>query len=170
MTNIDSGFLLFSNDFLDKIESVIEQNRFEINDNEVRDVTNSIISYLNEIRGKSNLYKETIKAHYKYFQEEIRGVKFSDSNQLFRSLGYDPFVYDAIRDKDLSGLGEDKLFLASVNSFLELVPEMFEDKEVQELVNNKIDEIGRNNKFYQRDMKRLVKDTINHTNRILKGE
>ena len=170
MTNIDSGFLLFSNDFLDKIDSVVEQNRFLIDDDQVRLSTNEIITYLNEVRGKDDLYRKTITTHYRIFQEDIRGVRFRDNHELINSLLYDPYVFDAIEDLDLSTIGEDKLFLASINSFLEFIPEMFNNSDVQELVKDKINEIGKKNKFYQRDMKKLVKDTMGHSNRVFKGE
>lgn len=170
LTNIDSGFLLFSDDFVDRIESVIELNRFSFNDKEITEVINGIITYLNELKSKSDTYKKSVRQHYCCFQEQIRGVSFPNNTSLVRSICYDPFVIDALRDNDMSNIGEDKLFLASINSFLELLPELFDDEEIRELTLKKIEEISNNSKLFQLNMKKMIRDTKSHYQKVLKGE
>lgn len=170
LTNIDSGFLLFSPDFVSRIQDVVELNRFTFKDPIIHDGINSIITYLNEIKGQSESYLSRMRVQYASFQEDIRGVSFPSNQALVRSLAYDPFVLDGLLDSNIDDLAEDKLFLASINSFLELIPELFEDSTIDELVRKKMEVIGNRTKFYQRDVKRLLKTTSNHYENVLKDE
>ena len=111
-----------------------------------------------------------MRIQYASFQEDIRGVSFSSNQKLVQSLGYDPYVMDGLLDYNLDDLGEDKLFLASINSFLELIPELFEDSSIRNLVQNKMEDINNHTKFYQRDVKKLLKTTNTHYQNVLKNE
>lgn len=170
MTNIDSGFLLFSEQFLDRVETIVQLNRFSFDNSEIHQTINDIIGYINQIKSQPESYKSSVRQHYACFQEEIRGVNFSNNAALVRSLGYDAYVIDALRDHDMSNIGEDLLFLASVNSFFELIPELFDDSKIRELTEEKIQEIKNTSKFYQRDIKRFTKNTENNFQKLLKGE
>ncbi|MBR2827753.1 MAG: hypothetical protein IKE70_00775 [Bacilli bacterium] len=170
LTNIDSGFLLLSPDFVPRVQEIVELNRFNIHDSLTYDGINQIITYLNEVKGQSESYKRRMRIQYASFQEDIRGVSFSSNQKLVQSLGYDPYVMDGLLDYNLDDLGEDKLFLASINSFLELIPELFEDSSITNLVQNKMEDINNQIKFYQRDVKKLLKTTNTHYQNVLKNE
>ena len=170
LTNIDSGFLLFSYDFLTRVEDIIQLNRFSFQEKDINEVINSIITYINNVRMQTETYNSSVRAHYFYFQQDIRNTKFKNNKELINSLGYDAYVIDALRDHDLSTIGEDKLFLASINSFLELIPELFDDEEIQKITLDKMNEITKHSGLFQFDKKKYCTTTEKHYQKVLKGE
>ena len=62
MTKIDSAFLLFDRKFSDKIYFAIRNNRRKYyHDEEINNIINSIISYINEAQAYELSYKNILK-------------------------------------------------------------------------------------------------------------
>ena len=72
----DIGFLLFSDEFLEKILLISQIYRFEFKEHEVRDCINDIITYVNGIKALSDESKKTLMNGYLAYQEDMREASF----------------------------------------------------------------------------------------------
>lgn len=138
-SNIDSGFLLFDDNLIDKISRIIQIYRFENPPQDVRDAINSIILYLNRVKAYPKEYKELLKSGYREYQEDTRKVSFETDADMLYSLGYDGIVLMALQQEQYEDLQVD-MFLASINYFLETMPELFQVDRVRKRV---LEEVGK---------------------------
>lgn len=92
-SEIDSAFLLFKDEYISKIERIISINRFKSNDSDIKEIINSIIIFLNQIKCYDTSYKNILKNNYLAYQEDCRKVEMDSEQILLESLGYDAVAY-----------------------------------------------------------------------------
>ena len=154
MSEIDSAFLLFRDDFIDKIYSVIQIYRFDIKDNQIKEAINSIINYLNVVKS------------YHSWQEEVRNVWLKDESDLVYSLGYDAVVYAGIVDGDMDIITENDMFLSSINYFVETIPSIFENKDVQNRTMKLINKLGKGFSPFKKELRMYSLETKENLQKI----
>lgn len=168
LTSIDSSFLFLRDDFIDKIEKVISYNRFEA-DPDTWSIVNDVISYFNMTKIYSSRYKDALKKNYLAYHEGVRKCKLNE-DKLLSMMVNDAFFLLALEEKNLDSFGEDQYFLSSLNYFIETVPELFQDQDVQEMVENRIDSVSVGNWPFSRKSRVLLKETKNHYQKIKQKE
>lgn len=142
LTECDSAFLLFSNDFLEKILSVIQIHRFDFEEKEVKECINDIIGYVNHVMNMDPLKASILKNGYLSYQEEQRKATFRTTNALLQSLCYDGIVFASLRDGDLESIQDEDYFLMSLNYLMKACPELFQNEEVNARTTQLLDKIG----------------------------
>ena len=166
MSEIDSAFLLFRDDFIDKIYSVIQIYRFDIKDNQIKEAINSIINYLNVVKSYEPEYKQLLKKSYHSWQEEVRNVWLKDESDLVYSLGYDAVVYAGIVDGDMDIITENDMFLYSINYFVETIPSIFENKDVQNRTMKLINKLGKGFSPFKKELRMYSLETKENLQKI----
>ena len=159
MTNIDSAFLLFKADYLKKIENVIQIHRFDTKDKDVKDAINSIIEYINTIKSYRPEYRKLLTTSYVSYQAKARNTNFASTDMMLYSLGYDALSYVAITEGDMDKITEDDMFLASINYFIETIPEIFKDEDTRKRTLEKIEELEKKGRPFNRMTRNYSKET-----------
>lgn len=140
MINEESAFLYISDDFIEKIHSVLQLHRFDIKDKERSSIINDIISCINEISNASTDMRQMMISGYIAYQTDIRDVEFDETEDFLCSLTSDAVVFLNLR-KDVDAAVSDDLTLASINYFLKMVPEFFRDSTVKSNAEKALDTI-----------------------------
>ena len=131
LTESDSAFLLFSDQFIDKILSVVQLHRFDFEEDEIKEAINGIITYMNHIRTYSSDLVNQLKNGYLAYQEDLREAEFHSDEAFFKSLSYDAVVFSALREGKPESVEDDSYFLMSLNFLLKSCPELFQDATVK---------------------------------------
>lgn len=163
LINEENTLFLLDDNYIDKIYAILDIHRYDLNDNEVFNIVNDIIDALNKIKGIEN--KEEYVKEYVKFQEGLRGYKFKEADDFLYALTYDAVVVAGLKDKSIP-IQYDDLFLSSINYFLNIYPEYFEDSVILKSVRVRLEEItmrkGISNRFNKQSAKRLIKELNNN--------
>ena len=143
----DIGFLLFSDEFLEKILLISQIYRFEFKEHEVRDCINDIITYVNGIKALSDESKKTLMNGYLAYQEDMREASFHTTNAFLSSLAYDAVVFAALRDGEIDKIKDEEYFLMSLNYLMKACPEFFQDPRVKKDAMTLLDQAGSHRSF-----------------------
>mgnify|MGYP003300422505 CR=1 FL=1 len=168
LTSIDSSFLFLREDFIDKIEEILSSNRFEA-DPVTWNVVNEAISYLNMAKFYSNRYKDTLKKNYLSYHANARKCKLNEE-LLLSMMVNDAFFLLALEEKNLDSFAEDDYFMSSLNYFIETVPELFQEQDIQEMVERRIESVTVGSWPFSRKNRTLLKETKNHYQKIKQKE
>lgn len=159
-SEIDSAFLLFKDEYISKIERIISINRFKSNDSDIKEIINSIIIFLNQIKCYDTSYKNILKNNYLAYQEDCRKVEMDSEQILLESLGYDAVAYKAIVENNLELIKDaDDYFLASINYFIEVIPELFKNNEIKHLVIDSIEKLAKKGWPFNRTNREFSNET-----------
>ncbi len=159
-SEIDSAFLLFKDEYISKIERIISINRFKSNDSDIKEIINSIIIFLNQIKCYDTSYKNILKNNYLVYQEDCRKVEMDSEQILLESLGYDAVAYKAIVESNLELIKDaDDYFLASINYFIEVIPELFKNNEIKQLVIDSIEKLAKKGWPFNRTNREFSNET-----------
>ena len=159
-SEIDSAFLLFKDEYISKIERIISINRFKSNDSDIKEIINSIIIFLNQIKCYDTSYKNILKNNYLAYQEDCRKVEMDYEQILLESLGYDAVAYKAIVENNLELIKDaDDYFLASINYFIEVIPELFKNNEIKQLVIDSIEKLAKKGWPFNRTNREFSNET-----------
>ncbi len=159
-SEIDSAFLLFKDEYISKIERIISINRFKSNDSDIKEIINSIIIFLNQIKCYDTSYKNILKNNYLAYQEDCRKVEMDSEQILLESLGYDAVAYKAIVENNLELIKDaDDYFLASINYFIEVIPELFKNNEIKQLVIDSIEKLAKKGWPFNRTNREFSNET-----------
>ena len=74
-------------------------------------------------------------------------------------MGYDAIVLMALKEHNLDFITEDDLFLASINYFMETMPELFEDEVALQMVSDKIDQLTKNGGIFSNKVRTYSRQT-----------
>ena len=159
LRDVDSAFLLFRPEFIEKIERVIQIHRFGEKRSEVWGDINEIVLYLNQIKSYSDDFREMLKEDYRTYQQDCRKTPFEDENEFLYSMAYDAVVYCAIQRNDMDFITEDDMYLVSINYFIETFPEMFQDPAIQQRVLEKIAGIEVKGWPFRKELRNYSKET-----------
>ena len=170
LISMDGAFLLFSPILIEKIESLLQIHRFDIESCEIKEGINEIIRYLNKLKSCDDFSKDLLKETYVTYQEETRGIHFRGEEQFFNCLGYDAVVYMALTEDKMDIIEEDSMFLSSINHFTRVIPELFSDEEIKERAMQKITEIENTKWPYPRKIRNYSKETKNNFQKIKQKE
>lgn len=157
LTEVESSFLLFSEAFSDKICTVLQDHRFNCS-SDIKQSINEIISYLNGLKGYSTGYINILKNSYLSYQEQLRQVKFSTTEAFLASIADDAIVISSLKDGDLDKIEDGDYCMMSLNYFMNVCPELFENSEVFSRANSLLDKEIKESKIFSK-RKKYVKET-----------
>lgn len=167
MNAVDSAFLLFSNQALKKIETVVDTYRFLYRSAEFNIVRNDIIRYLNTVSSCSRELKNIKKDCYLDYHQDLRKMSFMTEDDFLYAVSYDAVSLYKLQDRNLQDM-DDTCFLGSINYFIEVIPELFYEKDIQEVAQSKIEEISRRRGYRNRVVREFSQETMNHFQKIKK--
>lgn len=158
LINEENVLFLLDENYIDKVYRILDIHRYDLNDKEVFSIINDVIDALNKIQNIDNK-EEYVKEYIKY-QQNIRRCKFQTADDLLYALTYDAVVIAGLKDKNMP-IQYDDLFISSINYFLSIYPEYFEDDEVFGSVYDRLEEITRRkgikHSSNRNDAKKLIK-------------
>ena len=169
LSEMDSAFLLFSEEFLERINDVIQIHRFDFSEIEIKDCINDIIGYLNQVRAMSPTKVNLLKNGYLAYQEEQRSMVFHSTEEMIRSLAYDAVVFTSLREGNSDDIQDENHFLMSFNYLVKACPEFFQDPKIAADAIKVLDRVGRHSgKFSAK--KKFVKQVRREFESILQKE
>lgn len=170
LTQVDGGFLLMSNDYYDRILTLVDLHRFDAEDI-VRKVANDIIVYINDLSSKQGSSLNTrLLIQYKEYQEDLREVNFDNIQDLINSVAYDAVVLLALSKDRLDIIDNEDYFMYSLNYIMKCFPEYFHDDEFKERAITALKMIHDKQSIFKRDKKKFSKEMINNIVKIKKKE
>lgn len=153
----DSAFLLFNDDFKEKIYSVLQAHRFSC-DNDVKAIINEVVSYLNGLGAYPSTMVNILKNHYLAYQEGLRHVEFSATDSFLSSVAEDAIVYEALTTGDFSKVDDSDYFIMSLNYLTEVCPELFKDEDIVKRSLSVVDEACREARIFS-TKKKYIKES-----------
>lgn len=157
LSDHESAFLLFDDAFRDKICTVLQQHRFNCDD-EVKSIINDVIGYLNGLRSYPKGLAAIIKNSYLSFQEQTRHVEFESTDALLSAVAEDAVVFDYLQNGEEGKLGNSDCTIMSLNYFTEVYPEIFKDKEMLDRALSLLDRASRESRILS-TRKKYVKES-----------
>ena len=158
LINNENVLFLLDDNYLDKVYSILDIHRYDLNDSDVFDTVNDIIDALNII--KTIKSKEEYVREYVKYQENLRGFKFKEPDDFLYALSYDAVVIAGLRDNNIP-IQYDDLFISSIRYFINIYPDYFDDYEILDNVYQKLEEINSRKgiKYIanRKDAKKLIK-------------
>ena len=170
LKDTDSSFLLYDDSFMDKILRVLEIHRFDAITLDTKNVINDIIRYVNFMKSIDSKMKELLKKEYQSYHEDMRKIGFMDDESFLYSIAYDAVVLSALYEHDLSFITEQDMFLASINYFIEELPELFEDGVISQLAYDKVIELSRSGGLFSNKIRTYSKQTKSCFQKLQKEE
>lgn len=138
LSRTDNGFLLLDENFIEKIEMIINANRFKIKGEDYTNLSNAIIIYLNGIKFYSEPLKDAIIEEYMTDQSDIRQLDFIDLNDFINILGKDAIIHQALLEKKTSQI-DDIDFFGATNYFIAKIPELYQDEQIKKETLSKLE-------------------------------
>lgn len=163
LTECDSGFLYLDSEISEKVLDVIQLHRFKIDDPEIREITNSIIEYINRFMNSSPEFRKATVESYFSYHEDLREATFRDADALVASIGYDALVLKAIVEGDSENVSNNKFTVMSLNYLVKVCPELFEDEERKKRALELLDRCMHGNRLFDGCKKhaQMIKVKIN---------
>lgn len=171
MTKQDDCFLLLESSFLDKIQEIIQNKRYDLVDKKYIELTNEIICQINSLRNYPE-HKRNIKLnHYVLYHEEIRQLDFDNHEDFLHTLANDYIVYKKLIQDDVKDI-DGAIFFGTTNYFLEFIPQLYEKSSNQEITKKKLNDTIKQKGIHHIFINRNMKRTINNFQKIktIKGE
>ena len=97
-------------------------------------------------------------------------IGFMDDESFLYSIAYDAVVLSALYEHDLSFITEQDMFLASINYFIEELPELFEDGVISQLAYDKVIELSRSGGLFSNKIRTYSKQTKSCFQKLQKEE
>ena len=167
LSEIDSAFLLFKNEYIEKVESVIATSRFKYDDPDIVSIINSVIIYLNEIKAYSESLKNILKNQYLSYHEECRKVEIEGESVFLDALAFDAIAYTCLVNGNLDKIeGFDAYFLSSINYFMATVPEIFDNEEILEITIKKLNELAKKGWPFNTYNRKYSKETMENLQKV----
>lgn len=141
LINNELAFLLLNNEeYIDKILAVASVHRFTTEDSEVKDLVNQIIVACNEIMNLPESEKYNYRYDYFVTQDDLRDSSFYEEEDFIAASNFDSFLAYVLTHSDMEYLYacDDYETLMSLNYFLGMCPEFFDDETV---LNNTIEKL-----------------------------
>ncbi len=176
----EAAFLYLSKDFLRKIRDVLEIHRYDLTDEDLKDVgvsaenvhesVNGILGALNKIDSEDMSYRRLVVKSYQAYHEKMKSAKFDTPEDFAASIAYDAVVYFTLTGDKKDAEIKKELMLTSINYFMEEVPEFFNDKKVLDKALEVLKDVRKKTKFTDVSSKILVKNTEYRLKEIAKEE
>ncbi len=169
LSEYDSGFLLSSDEFLDKVLTVVSVHRFDMKYPEIQDTINDIITYVNGVKCYSDDLKKLLMNGYLAYQEDVRNANFSSTDAFLTSLSYDAVVFTALREGRPEAICDDNYFLMSFEYIMNCCPEFFQNPNVCRDAQSVLDRVSSHVKLFD-SRKKYIKSTKEKFQMITKKE
>ncbi len=165
----EDAFLYLSSNFITKVEDIINSKRFIFQSKEVNNLVNAICVKLNELKGLANNIKHFKIYNYLDYQNEIRHISYLNLENFLGAMALDYDVFLSLLNHNVGDFPYDEVFLSATNYFLEVYPELYENKEFFYLTLEKLNNIKMtNNGFKNRNLKQYAKMTaMNFRNKCI---
>lgn len=165
-SEIDSAFLLYNKDYVDKVENIVQIHRYDTDDPEVKNVVNTIIGYLNGLKTYSDEYKDALMQAYHSYNEEKRNVQIESDNLLLQALAYDAVVVAGLANENMEIVTDDDLFLSSMNYLMNTIPEFFDNAQVKIRAITRLDELSKKGRPFNKRIRTYSKETLENFQKI----
>lgn len=172
MLDNEQAFFCIDKYITDKVCSVIDARKDEIQDEKLYDIINRMKKYLNSIDSAEQEQKDKILEQYYLYHKEVRAAKFDGSEGFINTLGLDAYVYYYLRgEKELPEISEkDTLVMFSVAYFIEACPSFFMDEDVYNRTMMVLDDIRKRTSFFDKAMRKALSMDKKIIESIYKGE
>lgn len=159
----DCGFALIDNLITDKIFTLINHKRFEMQktNKEVFNKINRLIQKINKKEGSIKNSKEEFILQYVAYQEQKRDTEFYTVYELLDSMGVDSLMLDYLGGCDFPEDVPNDLVESSIMSLNNDVPELFK---LEDMRNRTIDLLDERGIVYEETefekLKRTIKEKV----------
>ena len=144
LINNDSCFILLDDSYLDKIQRIIQINRFSYKDSEAVDFINELITYINSVRAYPEQTKNILKNGYLTYNEDQREAYFSTHEEFVNSLATDAVVLAALIHGQLDLIRNYDYALMSLNYIMKMCPKFFKDETIRQRAEQIIETANKN--------------------------
>ena len=172
MLDNEQAFFCIDEYITDKVCSVIDARKNDIEDEKVYDIINRMKKYLNSIDAVEQEKKDKALEQYCSYHREIRAAKFDGAEGFLNTLGLDAYVYYYLRgEKELPEFAEkDVLVMFSVAYFIEACPSFFMDEDVYNRTMMTLDEIRNRTSIFKKSIRKALSMDKKAIESIYKGE
>ena len=153
MLQEESAFLFFNEDYIKKIQSVLQAHRFDIDDKEIINTINEITICLNDITCSSDNYRNMLVSSYFEYNKDVRDVNFATMDDFIYMLSYDGIVYLTLKGAVDYSIDDGLLSLSSINYIMSVYPQCFEDININKNTQKKLDEIFNKSSIFELNTK-----------------
>lgn len=136
----DIAFLVFKDEIINRIFRIISLKRDKLL-KEDKEIINKLVSELNIIKALPEQEKNILKNSYLYYQEHLRKTTFKNETDFFENMAYDAYLLVGIENNNLEELYDINKSISSINYLLETIPELLQDQENYNIINNYLDSI-----------------------------
>lgn len=126
LLDVESVFFLLDDNYIEKLQTIINTYRFKFFDTNFFEVANEVIVGLNELSSFSQEKKLFQLENYLMWQEESRKFSFSGPEELKAAVANDILVYLQFAENADFGLFKGNV-ISSLNYFLAVCPQVFDD-------------------------------------------
>ena len=153
MLQEESAFLFLNEDYIKKIQSVLQAHRFDIEDKEIINTINEITICLNDITCSSDNYRNMLVSSYFEYNKDVRDVNFATMDDFIYMLSYDGIVYLTLKGAVDYSIDDGLLSLSSINYIMSVYPQCFEDININKNTQKKLDEIFNKSSIFELNTK-----------------
>ena len=153
MLQEESAFLFLNEDYIKKIQSVLQAHRFDIDDKEIINTINEITICLNDITCSSDNYRNMLVSSYFEYNKDVRDVNFATMDDFIYMLSYDGIVYLTLKGAVDYSIDDGLLSLSSINYIMSVYPQCFEDININKNTQKKLDEIFNKSSIFELNTK-----------------
>lgn len=153
MLQEESAFLFLNEDYIKKIQSVLQTHKFDIEDKEIIDTINEITICLNDITCSSDNYRNMLVSSYFEYNKDVRDVNFATMDDFIYMLSYDGIVYLTLKGAVDYSIDDGLLSLSSINYIMSVYPQCFEDININKNTQKKLDEIFNKSSIFELNTK-----------------
>ncbi len=151
----EPGFFLIFPELKDRIFDIINMHRFSC-DKELVEYINLVLVYFNNLDNIPKNISEIIISSYVCFQEKLRKIKFNDNTSLALAFSYDSIFLYKLLGNDVGDLKSyDGLDMSSLNYLIQMAPELFCEKDLNESTQLFLDKEDSKTKLFSKKRKNI---------------
>lgn len=165
LLNTEAPIFILDDDYIDKVQTIISELRFEYRDSNLNALANEIISDLNGLSILSLEQQNEIIDKYICMHEDVREVKFINLKDFIDTIAQDVDFYFALLTHDIASI-DSVIFISSTNYFLVALPSLYEDKNIADTTKARAEQIKKTPGIKEYSKRRCAKRTISYLEQI----
>ena len=165
LLDTEAPIFILDDDYIDKVQTVISELRFEHRDSKLISEANEIISDLNGLSNLSPERENQIIDKYICMHEDVREVEFLDLQDFINTIGQDIDFYLALLAHDILSV-DSVIFLSSTNYFLAAVPSLYEDETLCDITKERAEQIRKTPGVKEYNKRKCAKRTLSYLEEI----
>lgn len=165
LLDTEAPIFILDDDYIDKVQTVISELRFEHRDKKLIAAANEIITELNNLSNLSPERENEIIDKYICMHEDVREVEFINLKDFIDTISQDMDFYLALIAHDITSI-DSVIFISSTNYFLAAVPSLYEDEELCSISKERAEKIRQIPGIKAYNKRKCAKRTISYLNQI----